>query len=268
MGSKDSFSGGGGSVGNDLRDGLDEWLASLPGGGDSTAPADPSATASHQQTTPTAATSAPSPGAQRVAKAALLFKTSSGVGNAARRGADAQFTRSAATSSRIAGRGAAAAYAYRTGDREALQELGLDYDELRANPNTLDVVYAIAQAICSELPPGTIETDELLHVVADISEWIVEADPGGDAPNPAEIARESLAIVVAWAYLTTTASELNGKGVTGAQRDAFEHEIRAVCEELAAQANLDPKAPTASEFAAAVEAGLEFLQQTYGTTDG
>lgn len=267
MGSKDSFAGGGGNVGNDLRDGLDDWLATLPGAPGSSPAADPNQAATSPQTTTAVATTKLSSPAQRVARTALLFKTSSGSGSSSRRGAEVQFTRSAATSSRIAGRGAAAAYAYRTGDRDALRELGLDYDRLRANPNTLDVVYLIAQAICEELPPGTIETDEQLHVVADIAEWIVEASPGGAVPSPAEIAQETLAVVLTWAFLTTTASALNTKDMTGLQRDSFEKEVRAACEELAGQANLDPSTPSANEFASAVEHGLEFLQAAYGRSD-
>src|SRR4051794_37696245 len=110
MGHKGSFTGGGGNIGNDLREGIDDWLANLPGGVGAPTPGDP-------RTTPAAgAPGTPAipkltPRAQRVARTALLFKTSSGAGAKARRGTDAQFPRSAATSSRIAGRGAAAAYA-------------------------------------------------------------------------------------------------------------------------------------------------------------
>lgn len=267
MGSKDSFAGGGGNIGNDLRDGLDDWLADLPGAPGPAPPADPNQTLASPPTVSSGATNELSSKAQRVARTALLFKTSGGTGSSSRRGTDAQFTRSAAASSRIAGRGAAAAYAYRTGDRDALRELGLDYDQLRANPNTLDVVYLIAQAICEELPPGTIETDEQLHVVADIAEWIVATGPDG-AVSPAEIAQETLAVVLTWAFLTTTASELNTKGMTGLERDAFEKEVRAACEELAAQANVDPSTPSANEFALAVEVGLNFLQAAYGGSNG
>lgn len=104
MGSKDSFAGGGGAVGNDLREGIDDWLANLPGAG--TPPSDPAAQQPESGPTAQAAPKL-TPRAHRVAKTSLLFKTSSGAGSKARRGADAQFTRSAATSSRVAGRGAA-----------------------------------------------------------------------------------------------------------------------------------------------------------------
>ena len=159
MGSKGSFSGGGGNIGNELREGIDEWLANLPGSSGSS----PAATDDNRSPIApgSSAASALTPRAQRVARTSLLFKTTSGSGSKARRGTDAQFPRSAATSSRIAGRGAAAAYAYRTGDRETLRDLGLDYEALRANPNVLDVVYAIAQGICDELPQGTLS---LIHI--------------------------------------------------------------------------------------------------------
>jgi hypothetical protein len=267
MGHKDSFSGAGGNIGNDLRDGIDDWLANLPGAsGADSQPTQSGAVADSAAGAGSGSGAKPklSPSAQRVAKTALLFRTSGGAGAKARRGTAAQFPRSAATSSRIAGRGAAAAYAYRTGDRDALRDLGLDYDQLRANPNLLDVVYLITQSICEELPPGTIEADEQRHVVADIAEWVISTDPDGTPPSPTEIAQETLAVVLAWAYLTTTASELNTKDMTGAARDGFEKEVRATCEELAAQAGLDASQPAASEFTTAVEQGLEFLQAVYG----
>lgn len=265
MGHKGSFAGGGGNVGNDLREGIDDWLANLPGAGGAPTQGDPAAPA---PATPSGPPAVPklTPRAQRVAKTSLLFKTSSGAGAKARRGTNAQFPRSAATSSRIAGRGAAAAYAYRTGDREALRELGLDYDALRSNPNVLDVVYVISQAICNELPQGTIDTDEQIHVVADIAEWIVTTDPNA-LPTPAEIAQETLAVVMYWAYFTTTEAKLRTTDLPAQQRATFEKDVRAACEELAAHANLSLTEPTADQFTSAIESGLEFLQTVYGGAD-
>ncbi len=278
MGSKDSFSGGGGSIGNDLRDGIDDWLDSLPGGtgGGSDTPPDsePSKPSQPGQQDPAAPGHAGSgakpklsPTARRVLPTAVLFKTSSGTGSGSRRGKAAQFTRSAASSSRVAGRGAAAAYAYRTGNADTLRELGLDYEALRSNPNVIDVVHQIAQKICKDLSPGTIDTEEQIRIVADIAEWIVTTDVDGNPPSPAEIAVETLAVVLNWAYLTTTAAELNTKDLTGSGRIAFEADVRAACEELAAQADLSPTGATPSELTAAIEHGLEFLQAVYEATD-
>ncbi len=273
MGSKDSFAGGGGPIGDDLRQGIDDWLANLPGGPGSAPPEDGSdpSTADTQQMTlpgtgPGSGAKPLSPKAKRVAKTALLFRTSSGAGSKARKGTAAQFPRSATTSARTAGRGAAAAYAYRTGDAEALKEFGLDYEALRANPNVFDVVAQIVAAVCEELP-DQIESDEQRHVVAEVSEWVVTVNEGGPAPTPAEIAQETLAVVLTWAYLTTTAAELNTKDLSGPARVAFENEVREACEELASLAEINPTSPTASEFITAVESSLEYLQAVYGGAD-
>jgi len=277
MGSKNSFSGGGGNIGNDLRDGIDDWLDSLPGGaagGSDALPDSESNEASqpgqHTLNAPGSAVSGAkfklSPAARRVLPTAALFKTSWG-GSGSRRGKAAQFTRSAASSSGLAGRGAAAAYAYRTGNVDTLREFGLDYEALRSNPNVIDVVYQITQKICGDLPPGTIDTEEQIHIVADIAEWIVTTDDDGNPPSPAEIAVETLAVVLNWAYLTTTAAELNTKDLAGGERTAFEADVRAACEELAAQADLSPTGATPSEFTAAIEHGLEFLQAVYEVPD-
>ncbi|WP_409141687.1 hypothetical protein [Cellulosimicrobium sp. RS] len=265
MGSKGSYAGGGGNIGNDLREGIDDWLANLPGSGGAPPAAAPGTS---QPQTASAAPPTPklTPRAQRVARTSLLFKTTSGAGSKARRGTEVQFPRSAATSSRIAGRGAAAAYAYRTGDRDTLRDLGLDYDTLRANPNVLDVVYVIAQVICDELPQGTIDTDEQVHVVAEIAEWVVTADPNL-LPTPAEIAQETLAVVMYWAYFTTTEAKLNTADLSAQQREVFEKDVRGACEELAAYADLNPSRPTADQFTSAVETGIEFLQTVYGGSD-
>lgn len=92
-------------------------------------------------------------------------------------------------------------------------------------------------------------------------------DIDGNSPSPAEVAVETLAVVLNWAYLTTTAAELNTKDLTGSERIAFEADVRAACEELAAQADLSPTGATPSEFTAAIEHGLEFLQAIYEASD-
>jgi len=274
MGTKGSFAGGGGKIGNDLRDGIDDWLDSLPGApGTGDGPADnapdtdipPSPNQPGKPITPRGNTPKLSPTARRILPTAVLFRTSSGAGSKARKGAaPAQFPRSAATSSRTAGRGAAAAYAYRTGNAQVLRDLGLDYEALRANPNVIDVVHQIVQKICEDLPPGEIDTEEQTHVVAEIAGWVITTNPdAADAPSPEEITVETLATVLKWAYLTTTAAELNTKDMNGAERVAFEKEIRAACEELAAQADLAPTGATGPEFSKAIENGIEYLQHIY-----
>lgn len=269
MGSKGSYSGGGGAAGDSMREGLDDWLAALPGGG-AVAPASSDGGAGESgDGTGVSRTSALS---GRVLPTAALFRTSrSGSGGRthqrdsgrSNRSGSSELIRSAATSGRAAGRGAAAAYAYRIGDAETLRELGLDYDALRANPNIFEVANQIAQKACEDLPPGTVATEELYHVVGNLAAWVADADQGQAAPAPEQIAQAAIAHIIATAYLTETASKLNEKATTSAQRQALEASVREAAEELASQIDLSPDRPTASEFGRVIEQGLEYLRDIY-----
>jgi hypothetical protein len=83
------------------------------------------------------------------------------------------------------------------------------------------------------------------------------------APSPGQIAQEAVALILAEAYLVETAAKLNDKGMSGQERAAFEDGIRQACEELASQVSLSPSGPTADEFTAAIENGLEYLRLLY-----
>lgn len=278
MGSKGSYSGGGGAVGDSVREGLDDWLANLPGGGalapagSGADPSDPGGDNSGES-----GASALSPQSRRVLPTAALFRSSrggsggrsrqrdsGGTGRSSRSGSS-DLIRSASTSARAAGRGAAAAYAYRTGDAETLRELGLDYDALRANPNIFDVANQIAQKACEDLPPGTVATEEMYYVVGNLAEWVAEADQ--DQAAPELIAQEAIGLIIATAYLTETASALNEKEMTSAERQALEVSVREASEELASQIDLSPERPTASEFGRVIEQGLEYLRDIYEDGD-
>jgi hypothetical protein len=280
MGSKGSYSGGGGAAGDSVREGIDDWLAALPGGG-AVAPASSGADADNPggEDTGENGTRGLSPQSLRVLPTAALFRTSrSGSGGRSRqrdsrgtgtssRSGSSELIRSASTSARAAGRGAAAAYAYRTGDAQTLRELGLDYDALRANPNIFEVANQIAQKACQDLPPGTVATEELYHVVGNLAEWVADADQGQAAPPPELIAQEAIGLIIATAYLTETAATLNEKEMTSAQRQALEASVREASEELASQIDLSPDRPTASEFGRVIEQGLEYLRDIYEDRD-
>lgn len=264
MGHKGSFSGGGGAAGEDLRDGLDEWLDSLPGEANTPSPdADDGDTI--QETTPSTKPPPSSP-AERILPTTALFRSTRGgsrSGKTPDSSREAALTRTASASARSAGRGAAAAYAYRAGDAQTLHDLGLDFDALRANPNIFDVAHQIAQKVCEDLPAGTIETSEQLHVVANLAEWLMESDDAGLEVSLGQIAEEAVALILAEAYLVATASQLNTKDMTGAARAEFEDSVRQAAEELAAYANLSPSGPSAEEFTKAIEDGMEYLRSVY-----
>ena len=263
MGHKGSFSGGGGAAGDDVRDGLDDWLDSLPGAS-STPSLDTDGGDTVQETAPSTKPPPSSP-AGRILPTTALFRSARGGSSSGKtsRSRDSALTRTTSASAHSAGRGAAAAYAYRTGDAQTLRELGLDYDALRANPNIFEVAHQIAQKVCEDLPAGTIETAEQLHVVANLAEWLMESDDVGLDVSLEQIAEEAVALVLAEAYLVTTASELNTRDMTGAARAEFEESVRQAAEELAAYANLSPSGPSASEFTKAIEDGLEYLRSVY-----
>ncbi|TCB87730.1 hypothetical protein E0H26_28885 [Micromonospora zingiberis] len=259
MGTKNSYSGS--AAGGDVRDGLDDWLASLPGGDNASPVAGDSQS---QPTMPlTSKPSANSP-ARRVLAATKLFRSSRGGSSSGRgrRSADPPI-RSTTEFARSAGRGAAAAYAYRAGDAQVLRDLGLDYDALRENPNIFDVAHQITQRVCEDLPQGTIETAEQLEVVGRLAEWLVERDGVATDVSLGQIAEEAVALILAEAYLVETAAKLNTKDMTGAQRAEFEDGVREAAEELAAHASLSPAGPSPSEFTEAIEDGLEYLRTIY-----
>ena len=259
MGTKGSYSGS--PAGGEVRDGLDDWLASLPGAGGAPPP---TGDGQAQPTLLSPLKPSSNTPAGRVLPAARLFSSSRGGGASARgRRSTDSLTRSVSGSARSAGRGAAAAYAYRTGDAQTLRDLGLDYDALRANPNVFDVVHQIAQKVCEDLPPGTIDTAEQMEVVGRLAEWLVESDIAGAQVSLGQIAEEAVALILAEAYLVETASTLNAKEMTGAQRAEFEDGVRQAAEELAAHANLTPAGPSPDEFTRAIEDGLEYLRTVY-----
>lgn len=258
MGTKGSYSGS--VAGGEVRDGLDDWLASLPGGDG------PPPSGEDNQSQPSlfsALRPSQNTPAGRVLPTAALFRSSRGGGGSGRGRSSDSLIRSAAGSARSAGRGAAAAYAYRVGDAQTLRDLGLDYDALRANPNIFEVVHQIAQKVCEDLPPGTIDTAEQMEVVGRLAEWLVDTDTSGAEVSLGQIAEEAVGLILAEAYLVETASTLNEKHMTGAQRAEFEDGVRQAAEELAAYANLTPTGPSPGEFTRAIEDGLEYLRTIY-----
>lgn len=85
--------------------------------------------------------------------------------------------------------------------------------------------------------------------------------------EPELIAQEAIGLIIATAYLTETASALNEKEMTSAERQALEVSVREASEELASQIDLSPERPTASEFGRVIEQGLEYLRDIYEDGD-
>jgi hypothetical protein len=259
MGTVGSYSGSGGKPGNDTRDAVTDWLEQLP--------SDPRP-------------GQPQPDRPKLDSDALLSAIQllrprgrgaggdgpgigggGGGGGSRRTGGGPR--RSTSASARSAGRAAAAAYAFATGDAAALARLGLDYAELAALGDPVEVVRRIVEAACGPRTDSSIEDHERRLVAAELAEWVIAEGENGSLPSPEEIARRTIATIIAEAILVETASEATQHD----QGALVEEEIRDAAEALAEKATLSIDGATEEEFYAAIEAGIETLRaiQARGT---
>ena len=261
MGTSGSYSGGGGKSGKDLREGVEDWLDSLPS---NLPPSEEQADRDQYRLPP-----------EVIIHALGLFRAtigSSGSGGSdgasgggaqvsRRRNGGAQ--RSAATFSRSAGRAAAAAYAYRTGNREILSDLGLDYDELQALNDPLELACRIVEAACGPRSEGTIDHDEQRNVAAAVAEWVLQEQEASAVPLPDEIARQAIASII-YEAISSETGELIHVGSRPPWTVGFwDQEIREACEVLSKKADLSVGGATYGEFAKAIENGIETLRAIY-----
>jgi hypothetical protein len=274
MGTKYSYTGGGGKSGKDLRQNLEEWLDGLP---DLGPPPDGNPPPDAPQAVPP---DIPPLRPEQLLPAIELFRPrtggaadgpgggggaagggGTGTGGGTRGGAQ----RTVAGSSRTAGRAAAAAYALRTGNAQLLQELGLDYDSLRSNPDVTDVARQIMVAACGPLPDGTIEEEEQRVVAAQVAQYVLEANADGAPPAPEDIVRETIAVIIFEAVSNETAAMLhNGERPQWATAEA-ERLMRETAQALALRARLSPDGPTPAEFSEAIARGIETMREIWGS---
>lgn len=280
MGTSGSYSGGGGKPGKDLRDGISDWVDSLPSSPSPATDPKPSGVKPAPAGEDGSASPTTTPQLQPVAVLPVigLFRRRSGGhsdgpgggggglglergrpgAGGGTRGGGAQ--RSAARSAVSAGRAAGAAYAYRTGDAEALRILGLDYEALRASGDSIEITQRIVEVACESFSDGTIEDDERRHVAAVVALWVLEENESGAPPEPDEIARYTLAEILFEAMSVESAALLrDGKRPASATREG-ERQMREAAEALAQQANLSAGGATIAEFERAIEDGMETLR--------
>jgi hypothetical protein len=273
MGTKNSYTGGGGKPGRDLRQNLEEWLDGLDLG----SPPDGDTPPDTLPDTPPR--DLPPLRPEQLLPALSLFRPRTGHGAdgpgggtggagvtaGGSTGGGAQ--RTVAGSSQTAGRAAAAAYALRAGDAEALRELGLDYDSLAANPDITDVARQIMVAACGPLPDGTIEDEERRIVAAQVAQYVLETGTGDSPPAPEDIVRETISIIIFEAVSSETAAMLhNGEHPDWATSEA-EQLMRETAQALALRARLSPDGPTPAEFSEAIAQGIETMHEIWSTHD-
>ena len=260
MGTSGSYSGSGGKPGRDLRREIGRWLDGLP-------------TSAPSETEP-ADQSRYQPPVRIAHRAIGLFHpriaSESGGGGGAgggargggRRVGGAQ--RSIVRAARSAGRAAAGAYAFGTANREVLSDLGLDYDDLRALNDPLEVSRRIVEAACGPRSESTIDHEEQRWVAAKIAVWVFEEHEADRLPQPDEIARKAIAFIIFEAMASEAGEMINGGDRPDWTVARSEEELLEAAEVLSQRAELSVDGVTNAEFARAVEDGIETLREIYG----
>ncbi|MGW4559234.1 hypothetical protein ACWEOV_37235 [Streptomyces sp. NPDC004365] len=254
MGTKGSYTGNGTPASKQLQQNVTQWLDTLAGSGLGGPP---------QNLNP-----------DQLLPALGLFRPSGGHADGPGGGAGGAGSggggrtggaqRTIAQSSRTAGRAAAAAYAYRTGNVQALQELGLDYAELQAAASDpIDWTRRIVEAACGPLSDGTIEDQERRFVASEVAQWVLEAGADSAPPSPEEVVRETLALIIFEAVIGETAAAMND-GLRPAWATANgERQLRETARALADRASLTVTGPSTAEITRAVEEGIDAMRSIW-----
>jgi hypothetical protein len=280
MGTSGAYGGAGGKAGRDVAAGADEWIDSLTGGDagegagvGTDGPTGESNDSAVVELPPQLVSGAlsqlrprvPSGGGSGVGGMSgggdRVRGSDSGSGGGRRSGG---LRRSTTRAAGTAGRSGAAAYAYATGDRAGLAALGLDFDSLRALGDPIEVTRRIVEAACGPLANGTLEEHEERYVAASVAEWVLEQADGGSPPTPEEIARHSIATVVAEVLATEMNKALNERPDEVAA--LAEAELFEAAEVLASKVELSVNGATEAELSTAIEEGIHTLEQIYGVS--
>lgn len=288
MGTSDAFAGPGGKAGLDIAESANAWIDSVSesGGGvgagtnsdvkpNDLRPDDGEGAAAGNDDTkvvefpPKLVSGALSQlGSRTLAGGPGLGGGVAAGGSRARRSTDTHggggLRRSTASVSGRAGRAGAAAYAYATGDRAGLSEFGLDFDSLQALGDPIEVTRRIVDAACGPLANGSLEEHEERYVAASVAEWVLEQAEAGSPPTPEEIARYSIAAVVAEVLATVINEHLNQRPADIAA--VVESELFEAAQVLADKVELSVHGATEAELARAIEGGIEMLKQIYGVS--
>lgn len=271
MGTSGSFGGSGGKDARDLRESIADWLDDVPTSG-SDAPPDEAADSGGQ---PNPEPGTPRPDIDLGPALGILLRPRGGGGadgpgggggragggsaGGGRSSGGAQ--RSVGRMSRSAGRAGRLALAYSTGDRQALTRAGLDYDELRALNDPIEIGFKIVEAAFDTQPDSTIEDSEERDIAATVVEWILD-EPS--APSPEEVVRKAIETIVANVVLTEVGATIRSNGATQADRQAAETSIRDAAEVWAQQVNLSPTGASELEMSAAIGTGIRELGAIFG----
>ncbi|MEV7931342.1 hypothetical protein [Curtobacterium sp. NPDC089185] len=165
--------------------------------------------------------------------------------------------------SRAAGRAGRLALAYSSGNREALREAGLNYDELQGLGDPVAIGLKIIEAAFESQADSTVAGAEERDIVASVVEWILE-QPADQPPTPEDVVRKSIETTIAETALTEVSATAYAKDASFEKRRSLERQIRDVAAEYAAQATLNSRGATEQQMAQAIENGLRDIGQIFG----
>jgi hypothetical protein len=272
MGTSGAFKGSGGKDAGDLRDAIAGWLGD-DAGADSANSSDPSADGgSTNPLSPSVISSVI--GMWKSGSRGSGSGSASGGGGGAAGGGSAGsgggrssggVRRTVARVSGPAGRAGSLARAYSTGNREALESAGLNYDALRALDDPLEIGQRIAEVAFDTQADSTLEDSEARMIVAELVSWILEA-PVDRPPAPDEIVRHSIELMIAQSALLEVGATIR-KEKNQAKRHETETEIRRGAQVLASQVTLGGTGATSGEITTAIENGVAQLKEIYGASE-
>ncbi|MBX4170308.1 hypothetical protein K3M35_16860 [Rhodococcus sp. DMU2021] len=255
MGTSSSFGGSGGKDPSDLRDNIAAWLddAAAPGQQQPQVDISPALRVLLNSRGRGGRSDGPGGGGGGVTRGGGGGRSSGGA------------TRSVGRVSRAAGRAGRLALAYSSGNREALREAGLNYDELQRLGDPVAVGLKIIEAAFGAQPDSTIADAEERGIVSIVVEWILE-QPADQPPTPDEVVRKSIETTIAETALTEVSSTIYAKDASFEKRRNLEQQIRDVAAEYAAQATLSVSGATEQQMSQAIENGIRDIGKIFGVT--
>jgi hypothetical protein len=264
MGTSSSYSGSSGKPGKDLRTELDAWLDNVDG----IPPPTPGEKPDLPQLPLDALTPAlfvPAVGRRAGGGAGGNGGSTGGAsvgGGAGSGGGGRTSGRNIAGYANTAGRAAAAARALREGDREALDNLGLDFDRLSALPNRFEMVRDIVEAVCAAQSESSIDAEEQRAIAAQVADWVLNPNINASTPASEDVAREAIALIASQVYLTEATAQVDKHSDT-VDRAKFEERVAETAQTLASTAKLSNTGATARDISKAIRRAITGLREIH-----
>lgn len=269
MGTSGAFKGSGGADAGSLRDSISAWLNDAPAGANApdAGAADPdTADSGHPESLPgfDPASLAPVIRLWRRGGGADGPGGAAGGGGSGRTGGRSSGgpKRTVGRVAGPAGRASAMARAYVAGDRVGLERSGLDYDELRALNDPLEIGKRITDAAFETQPDGSIEDSEARIIVSDLVAWMMTA-PESSPRQPHEIVRHTIELMIFQGTVNEVGATIRAEKDRNKRR-AIEAEIKSAAAVMASQVPLGDLGTTPAEISRAIETNVILLSSFYG----